>query len=206
MSDNIEFETEDYAANANLDNSELIQGQQATADVSFLNGEPCTNGDCQNRATEAEVAWVKLVSAIPVAGQASYLKCVAIGTAAPSQEEVQNMVGQIRPSDPDKFALQELAYKWRNVGYDFADNEQTAVAPILRTRLSELANGWQGDDFDGFAEQMEAVFANCEQIAADIGDGTSGMSGLLEQKASEIFALQGSESGELPYPAPQYWT
>ncbi|MCH7233133.1 hypothetical protein L0U85_20065, partial [Glycomyces sp. L485] len=192
MSDNIEFKTEDYAGNANLDNSELIQGQQNTADASFLGGDPCTNSDCQNTATEAEGAWVKLVSAIPVAGQAAYLKCVAIGTAAPSQEEVQNMVGQVRPSDPDNYALRTVSQRWMEFYQQFSKNPETSVAPILRTKLGELANGWQGDDFDGFAEQMETVFANCEQIAADIGDGTSGMSGLLEQKASEIFALQGS--------------
>ena len=76
----------------------------------------------------------------------------------------------------------------------------------LRTGLTELSDGWQGRDFDAFAEQMEAVFANCEQIAADIGDGTTGMSGLLNQKSDEIYALQGGDSHELPYPAPQYWT
>ncbi|WP_199034299.1 hypothetical protein [Glycomyces salinus] len=32
------------------------------------------------------------------------------------------------------------------------------------------------------------------------------MAGLLEQKAAEIYALQGGDSHELPYPAPQYWT
>ncbi|WP_460543092.1 hypothetical protein [Glycomyces halotolerans] len=71
--------------------------------------------------------------------------------------------------------------------------------------MEDLANGWQGDDFDAFADQMETVFANCERITADIGDQSSGMVGLLNQKSDEIYALQGGDSHELPYPAPQYW-
>jgi hypothetical protein len=205
MGDNIEFETEEYAGNADLEGQEAIDGQQSMADGAYLGSDPCTNGDCQNKHNPAEDAWVKLVSAIPVAGQISNLKCVATGTAAPSQDEVQSLVAQIRPADPDKYALKEIALKWGMFNNDFADNEGTAVAPILRSKLTELSNGWQGNDFDAFAEQMEAVFANCEQIAADIGTETTGMVGLLNQKGDEIYNLQGGGSGELPYPAPQYW-
>ncbi|MCC3763588.1 hypothetical protein K3N28_10940 [Glycomyces sp. TRM65418] len=201
MSD-IEFATEDHA---DLTGQDAINSQQASADGAYLSGDPCTNGDCQNTHNPAEDAWVKLVSAIPVAGQISSLKCVATGTAAPSQEEVQSLVAQIRPADPDKYALKEIAAKWLLFNNDFSVNEGTAVEPILRSKLSELANGWQGSDFDAFAEQMEAVFANCAQIASDIGTETTGMAGLLNQKGDEIYNLQGAGSGELPYPAPQYW-
>ncbi|MFG3339718.1 hypothetical protein [Glycomyces sp. NPDC048151] len=204
MSD-IEFETEEYAGNGELEGQEAVDGQQASADGAYLSGAPCGNGDCQNTHNPAEDAWVKLVSAIPVAGQVANLKCVATGTAAPSQEEVQSLVSQIRPPDPDKYALKEVALKWLLFNNDFSINEGTAVEPILRSKLTELSNGWQGNDFDAFAEQMEAVFANCEQIASDIGTETTGMAGLLNQKGDEIYNLQGAGSGELPYPAPQYW-
>src|SRR5690625_745399 len=53
---------------------------------------------------------------------------------------------------------------------------------------------------------METVFVNCERIADDIGGESSGLVGLLNQKSDEIYALQGGGCGELPYPAPQYWT
>jgi hypothetical protein len=203
MSDNIEFGTETYGG---MTGSEAIASQDTAANNSLLSGDGCTNGDCQNRSNPAEEAWVKLVSAIPVAGQIQSFKCVAGGVAAPSQEEVQSMVSQIRPFDSDKYALEEISEHWRAFNYDFSSNEGTAVEPILRSKLQELSNGWQGNDFDAFAEQMEAVFANCAQIAADIGDEASGMVGLLKQKADEIYNLQGGASGELPYPAPQYWT
>ncbi|MEU5153355.1 hypothetical protein [Glycomyces sp. NPDC021274] len=205
MGDDIEFQTEDYAGNGDLAGQDAIDGQQSMVDGAYLGGDPCPNGDCQNTHNPAEDAWVKLVSAIPVAGQISNLKCVATGIAAPSQDEVQSLVAQIRPADPDKYALKEIALKWGMFNNDFADNEATAVAPILRSKLTELSNGWQGNDFDAFAEQMEAVFANCEQIASDIGTETTGIIGLLNQKGDEIYSLQGGGSGELPYPAPQYW-
>lgn len=204
MSD-IEFETEDYAGNADLSGQDAIDGQQSSANGAYLSGDPCGNGDCENTSNPAEEAWVKLVSAIPVAGQIANLKCVATGTAAPSQDEVQSLVAQVRPSDPDKYALSTIQEKWTEFRRAFAIDEGTAVEPILKSKLTELSNGWQGNDFDAFAEQMEAVFANCEQIKADIGDDTSGIAGLLKQKSDEIYNLQGGASGELPYPAPQYW-
>lgn len=204
MSD-IEFQTEDYAGNGDLAGQEAIDGQQSSADGMYLSGDPCPNGDCENTHNPAEDAWVKLVSAIPIAGQLGTLKCIAAGVAAPSQEEVQSLVGQIRPADSDKYALQTIATKWWDFNNSFSNDPETAVALILRSKLTELTNGWQGNDFDAFAEQMETVFANCELIQADIGDGTTGMTGLLNQKSDEIYALQGGGSGELPYPAPQYW-
>ncbi|WP_156926176.1 hypothetical protein [Glycomyces arizonensis] len=203
MGDNIEFETDTYGG---MEGSEAIAQQQSTANSALLNGAPCSNGDCTNTSNPAEEAWVKLVSAIPVAGQVESFKCVAGGTAAPSPEEVQSLVYQIRPTDGDKYALRTLADKWFNFNYDFSENPDSAVAPILDTKLGHLSDGWQGDDFDAFAEQMETVFSNCERIAADIGNDSSGMIGLLKQKADEIYALQGGDSHELPYPAPQYWT
>src|SRR5690606_17734605 len=177
-----------------MEGAEAIGQQELSADLTLLSGAACSNGSCTNTSNPAEEAWVKLVSAIPVAGQVKSFKCVAGGTAAPSPEEVQSLVSQIRPTDGDKYALREISRIWREFNNDFSQNPQTAVEPILRSKLSELANGWQGDDFDGFAEQMETVFANCEQIKADIGDESSGMVSLLKQKSDEIFALQGGPS------------
>jgi hypothetical protein len=202
MSDNIDFGAEAYQS---MDSWSATSESQTSADTSFLSGAPCSNGDCENKENPAEEAWVKLVSAIPVADQVQNLKCVAQGTAAPSPEEVQSLVSQIRPDLPNNYALQSIAELWRDFQNSFSVDPATAVAPILRSKLSALSEGWQGGDFDAFAEQMEVVFANCEQIASDIGNGTTGMSGLLRQKGDEIYALQGAASGELPYPAPQYW-
>ncbi|GAA2301921.1 hypothetical protein GCM10009853_068040 [Glycomyces scopariae] len=202
MGDEIEFAAETYGG---MEGATASGGVQ-TAEQSYLvTGDSCSDSGCTNRQSPAEVAWIKLVSAIPVSGQVESFQCVPGGTAAPTPAEVQSMVAQIRPSEGDDYALRTIAEKWTTAQFDFAANESTAVAKILRTMLTDLANGWQGSDFDAFAEQMETVFTNCEQISAEVGDGSAGMSGLLNQTADEIYALQGGDSHELPYPAPQYW-
>lgn len=202
MGDEIEFAGESYGG---IEETGASGGTQTAEQHYLVTGDACSDPACTNRQGPAEVAWIKLVSAIPVAGQAQSFQCVPAGTATPTPQEVQSLVAQVRPQNGDDYALRTIAEKWTTIHFDFAANESTAVAPILRSKLSELANGWQGSDFDAFAEQMETVFANCEQIAAEIGEGSSGMSGLLNQKADEIYALQGGDSRELPYPAPQYW-
>ncbi|MQM26404.1 hypothetical protein [Glycomyces albidus] len=201
MSD-IEFAAETYGGVAG---QEAVNGQDASATAVYRSQAPCSNPSCTNTNTTFEEAWIKLVSAIPVTGQIQRFTCVAVGTAAPTPEEVRGLVAQVRPDDEDRFALREISRHWMTFNQRFAIDDNEAVGKILEQKLTELSNGWQGTDFDAFAEQMETVFANCAQIQADIGDNTSGLIGLLEFKAEEIFALQGGESYELPYPAPQYW-
>src|SRR5690606_22704908 len=165
-----------------MEGAEAIGQQELSADLTLLSGAACSNGSCTNTSNPAEEAWVKLVSAIPVAGQVKSFTCVAAGTAAPSPEEVQSLVAQIRPSDGDRYALRTIADKWLAFRRDFAVNEDSAVEKVLHSKIKELENGWQGDDFDAFQEQMETVFNNCAQIAEDIGGADSGMVGLLNQK------------------------
>ncbi|WP_344488103.1 hypothetical protein [Glycomyces endophyticus] len=198
----IEFAGEAYGG---VTGQNEIDGQDASADAVYRSRTPCSNSSCTNTDTTFEEAWIKLVSAIPVIGQVQRFTCVAAGTAAPTPEEVRGLVAQVRPQNEDKLALREISRHWAEFNRLFAVDESEAVAKILDQRLTELSNGWQGSDFDAFAEQMETVFTNCAQIQTDIGDNTSGLIGLLEYKAEEIFALQGGESYELPYPAPQYW-
>lgn len=198
----IEFAGETYGG---VTGQEEISGQDASANAVYRNRTPCSNSSCTNTNTTFEEAWIKLVSAIPVTGQVQRFTCVAAGTAAPTPEEVRGLVAQVRPMNEDDLALREISRHWIEFNQQFALDENEGVAKVLDQKLTELANGWQGEDFDAFAEQMETVFANCAQIQADIGDNTSGLIGLLEFKAEEIFALQGGESYELPYPAPQYW-
>ncbi|THV42264.1 hypothetical protein [Glycomyces buryatensis] len=197
MSDSTEVTAENYSG---------LGTDEGGSTASYLNPASCDHGDCQNGNDPAEEQWVKLVSAVPVSGQVESFVCVAEhGIAAPSQEEVQQLVGEIRGPDGDKHALRTIGEAWSMFRQDFAIKEDTAVEPILKTELTKLSDGWQGDDFDGFAEQMATVFANCEQIKNDLGDESTGLIGLLFLTSDSILALQGGDSRELPYPAPKYW-
>ncbi|MDA1361727.1 hypothetical protein O1R50_19015 [Glycomyces luteolus] len=187
------------------DNSADFEYQRMDAEALFLSGAPCPHATCQNTENPAETAWIKLVSAIPEVGQVNNLTVVTTGTAAPSQDAIQSLVSQVRPDNPDNYALRAISSHWQTFKDGFDTDPTTGIAPILKAGLRTLSEHWQGDDFDAFAEQVEVVMGNCASICDDIGDLSSGAVGLLEQKADEFYGLQGGSSGELPYPAPLYW-
>ncbi|MEU6246698.1 hypothetical protein [Glycomyces sp. NPDC047010] len=195
---------EEYENNA-PDDSTVVEYQRRDADALFLSGEPCGYANCQNGPNEAEDAWIKLVSAIPIAGQVQMLTVETKGTPAPSQDSIRNLVAEVRPDDPDKYALRMVSEHWQTFKNDFDTDPANGIAPTLKSALRSLSETWKGTDFDAFAEQVEIVLANCASVCDDIGDATTGAVGLLEQKADEFFGLQGGDSGELPYPAPLYW-
>ncbi|MQM26541.1 hypothetical protein, partial [Glycomyces albidus] len=187
------------------DDSTVVEYQRRDAEALFLSGQPCGYANCQNQYNEAETAWIKLVSAIPIAGQVQMLTVETKGTPAPSQASIRNLVAEVRPDDPDKYALRTVSVHWQEFKDAFDTDPGNGIAPMLKSALRTLSDTWKGDDFDAFAEQVEIVLGNCASICEDIGDATSGAVGLLEQKADEFFGLQGGDSGELPYPAPLYW-
>ncbi|WP_051703780.1 hypothetical protein [Glycomyces sp. NRRL B-16210] len=198
-----EFKAEEYA-NAEMTES-VTTPLERDANSEFLTWIACKDGDCTNTENPAEEAWVKLMSAIPVEDQVSNLTCASTGFPNPSPAEIQSLVTKIRPTDPDRFAIRAIEDEWKIFKQDFADNAETGVAGNLKAGLTDLIEGWQGEDFDAFSDQLDIVLANCEKIAADIGDLGGGIVQLLDQKWREIYALQGGASGALPYPAPLYW-
>ncbi|MCD0442279.1 hypothetical protein LO763_01395 [Glycomyces sp. A-F 0318] len=196
---------EEWDQGAAPDDSTIVEYQRLDAEALFLSGRPCSDPKCQNVHNPAEDAWIKLVSAIPVAGQVAGLTVVTTGTPAPSQDDIRTLVNEVRPDSPDKYALREISTHWQGFKAEFDTDPETGVAPNLKAGLRILSEHWKGDDFDAFAEQVEVVIGNCATVCDDIGDATSGAVGLLEQKADEFYGLQGGDSGELPYPAPLYW-
>lgn len=199
------YEREEWEGGAAPDNSAEFEYQRMDAEALFLSGAPCPHATCENRENPAEAAWIKLVSAIPEAGQVNNLTVVTAGTAAPGQDAIQSLVSQVRPDNPDNYALRAISTRWQEFKDGFDTDPTTGIAPMLKAGLRDLSEHWQGDDFDAFAEQVEVVMANCASVCDDIGDLSSGAVGLLEQKADEFYGLQGGASGELPYPAPLYW-
>jgi hypothetical protein len=199
------YEREEWEGGAAPDNSAEFEYQRMDAQALFLSGAPCPHATCENRENPAEAAWIKLVSAIPEAGQVNNLTVVTAGTAAPGQDAIQSLVSQVRPDNPDNYALRAISTRWQEFKDGFDTDPTTGIAPMLKAGLRDLSEHWQGDDFDAFAEQVEVVMANCASVCDDIGDLSSGAVGLLEQKADEFYGLQGGASGELPYPAPLYW-
>ncbi|PRY60400.1 hypothetical protein [Glycomyces artemisiae] len=155
----------------------------------------CSAGDCPHPvAHPAEEDWVQLASAVPVEGQSARLKPRCEGMAYPTEDDFRAAVNAVRPEDPDAFSLQRLRSGWtEEVG------ERIASWPDrMRSKLASLAEGWAGDDFDALAEQADAARALVEGVLDDVEAAAAE----LERRESAIYALQGGDSGEIPYPAP----
>src|SRR5690606_37935614 len=141
------YETEEYtdvttaapsSTNAFGDTSALEYGGERAG---------CTAGACPHPvAHPAEAEWEQLVSAVPTEGQLHRFKPRCEGMSYPTEDDFRAAIGAVRPLDPDAFSLSRLRIGWQE--------EVAAVLAewpgLIRTRLTGLAEGWAGEDFDLF--------------------------------------------------------
>ncbi|MEU5872373.1 hypothetical protein AB0A73_12550 [Glycomyces sp. NPDC047369] len=155
----------------------------------------CTAGACPHpMAHPAEADWEQLVSAVPVEGQLGRFKPRCEGMSYPTEDDFRSAVAAVRPLDPDSFSLQRLRTGWtEEVAAVLAD-----WPGLMRTNLAALAAGWAGTDFDAFNEQADQVKALVQGVVDDIEDTAAE----LKNREEALYALQGGDSGEIPYPAP----
>ncbi|WP_335989540.1 hypothetical protein [Glycomyces sp. MUSA5-2] len=155
----------------------------------------CTAGACPHpMAHPAEADWEQLVSAVPVEGQLGRFKPRCEGMSYPTEDDFRSAVAAVRPLDPDSFSLQRLRTGWtEEVAAVLAD-----WPGLLRTNLAALAAGWAGADFDAFNEQADQVKTLVQGVLDDIEDTAAE----LKNREEALYALQGGDSGEIPYPAP----
>ncbi|GAB3656124.1 hypothetical protein [Glycomyces tarimensis] len=198
MAEEDEFERTPY---------EEVQGGQSGSE--FQNAENdlrvnpyCGTGECTNDAEDpAEEAWIRLMSAVPQANQITSIRAAREGTMLlPPGETIQSMVASLRPQPEADYALDTIRDKWTEF-YGLFES----IPGILETSLSTLADGWKGDDYDGFEEQAQIVVRNCKTIMKDIAgeDGNGGIVKILDDKQSEIFDQQGGTA--IVYPAPKFF-
>ncbi|MEU5153097.1 hypothetical protein [Glycomyces sp. NPDC021274] len=198
MSEEDQFERTDYG--------KLNEGQSSadftTAQNDLKVAPQCSHDACTNAVEDpAEPAWVKLMSAVPVATQIDSLKASREGTMMlPEGKTIQSMVASIRPQPEADYALDTIRDEWVEFQEAFA-----SIAPKLKEGLASLSGFWKGDDFDAFEEQAETVLKNCKTVSGDIAgeDGNGGVVKLLDDKQAEIFEQQGGTS--CVYPAPKFY-
>ncbi|MFG3339972.1 hypothetical protein [Glycomyces sp. NPDC048151] len=198
MSEEDEFERAEYG--------KLEEGQSSAEYTTSLNelkvSPQCSHDACTNAAEDpAEPAWVKLMSAVPVAAQIDSLKAAREGTMMlPEGKSIKSMVSSIRPQPEADYALDTIRDQWVEFQEAFA-----SISPKLKEGLATLSGFWKGDDFDAFEEQAETVLKNCTTISGDIAgeDGKGGVVKLLDDKQAEIYEQQGGTS--CVYPAPKFY-
>ncbi|GAB3656092.1 hypothetical protein [Glycomyces tarimensis] len=158
----------------------------------------CSTAECGNpTAHPAEVPWQQLVSAVPVEDQLYRLRPRVEGMSYPTEEDFRAAVAAVRPEHADEHSLARLRNGWtEEVAGKLADWSER-----IRGNLTGLSEGWSGTDFEAF----ERVCTETRELVDDILDDVDTTVAQLQATEEQIYTLQGGDSGEIPYPAPQFW-
>ncbi|WP_025272900.1 hypothetical protein [Haloglycomyces albus] len=164
----------------------------------LLNIGSCKNGDCENiEDSEAEDAWLRLMSAIPVKNQEIQMRSSEM--KMPSGWTVTEFVNQLRPAEQNDYSIEHIREKWG----DFFDTLSPSESE-LKQKLKDIDDNWTGDDADAFADQVEGLVDDLKRLTAEIGgeNKDDGMIENLRQRETTIASMQGGEGSEgTPYPA-----
>lgn len=162
-------------------------------------GRPaCSNPNCGNPTEHpAELDWQQLVSAVPVAGQLYRLRPKEAGMAFPTEADFRAAVAAVRPERADAHSLERLRGAWtEQVAGRLSDWSER-----IRSNLNGLAEGWSGTDFEAF----EAACTQTRELVDDLIDDIDATVSSLQSTEESLYSIQGGGSGEIPYPAPQFW-
>ncbi|PRY60855.1 WXG100 family type VII secretion target [Glycomyces artemisiae] len=158
----------------------------------------CSNAACGNAtAHPSEQAWQQLVSAVPVERQLFRLRPKESGMAYPTEADFRDAVAAVRPAEADAHSLARLRAAWT----DDVSGRLADWSERIRSNLADLAEGWSGTDFDAF----EAACGQTRELVEDLIDDVDATVASLQATEDALYAIQGGDSGEIPYPAPQFW-
>ncbi|MEV3938327.1 WXG100 family type VII secretion target [Glycomyces sp. NPDC049804] len=162
-------------------------------------GRPaCSNPNCGNPTEHpAELDWQQLVSAVPVEGQLYRLRPKEAGMAFPTEADFRAAVAAVRPERADAHSLERL----RNAWTDQVSGRLADWSERIKSNLNGLAEGWSGADFEAF----ESACAQTRELVEDLVDDVDATVANLQSTEESLYSIQGGDSGEIPYPAPQFW-
>jgi uncharacterized protein YukE len=158
----------------------------------------CSNAACANPTEHpAEAGWQQLMSAVPVERQLYRLRPKESGMSFPTEADFRAAVGAVRPEYADAHSLERLRLAWtEDVAGRLADwSEQ------IRSNLNGLAEGWSGTDFEAF----ESTCTQTRELVDALLDDIDATAANLQSTEEALYSIQGGDSGEIPYPAPQFW-
>ncbi|MEU6246670.1 hypothetical protein [Glycomyces sp. NPDC047010] len=158
----------------------------------------CSNPACGNAtAHPSEQGWQRLVSAVPVERQLFRLRPKDSGMAYPAEADFRDAVAAVRPAQADAHSLARLRGAWT----DDVSGRLADWSERIRSNLADLAEGWSGADFDAF----ETACGQTRDLVEDLIDDVDATVASLQTTEDALYAIQGGDAGEIPYPAPQFW-
>ncbi|WP_133884110.1 hypothetical protein [Glycomyces sp. NRRL B-16210] len=158
----------------------------------------CSNPECANPTVHpAETGWQQLASAVPVERQLYRLRPKEAGMSFPTEADFRTAIAAVRPEYADAHSIERLRGAWtEQVAGRLADWSER-----IKSHLTDLSEGWAGTDFESF----ETACTQTREMVDDLIDDIDGTVANLQSTEDSLYAIQGGDSGEIPYPAPQFW-
>ncbi|THV30113.1 WXG100 family type VII secretion target [Glycomyces paridis] len=158
----------------------------------------CSNAACENPTEHpGEAGWQRLVSAVPVERQLYRLRPKEAGMSFPTEADFRTAVAAVRPEYADAHSIERL----RNAWTDSVAGRLADWSERIKSNLTDLSEGWAGADFESF----EAACTQTRELVEDVIDDIDATVGSLQSTEDSLYSIQGGDSGEIPYPAPQFW-
>lgn len=158
----------------------------------------CSNANCGNPVEHpAEKDWQQLMSAVPVERQLYRLRPKEAGMAFPTEADFRAAVAAVRPEYADAHSLEHLRNAWN----DQVTGKLADWSERIKSNLNDLAEGWSGTDFEAF----ESACTQTRELVDDLVDDIDATVSNLQSTEEALYSIQGGDSGEIPYPAPQFW-
>ncbi|WP_026932081.1 hypothetical protein [Glycomyces tenuis] len=160
--------------------------------------QPCTNGDCpyaDDPRHYQEETWIELMSPVPKVHQSITLE-PSPGVAQPNPLIFEEIRDALRPLGIAAHSIEAVRFGWEQLHEALKDTPNR-----LSSKLVDLSQEWEGDDFDAFAEQVEIAGSNLTEALDEIDTAKVE----LQYLEDRIYADQGGDSCEIPFPAPDVW-
>ena len=158
----------------------------------------CGHDECDIPGkTDAETAWEELMAPIPDADVVFRVPAEANKYYYPNESTFAHVMGAVRPEGSDNHAIGRISGAWGHVGRV----QLQAIYDDLQTAIRNLANSWEGDDFDSLSDAMDETLTMITNTQDKIDDLTSE----LDETAQAIRNRQGLTGGETPFPPAQLY-
>ncbi|QSB05291.1 hypothetical protein [Natronoglycomyces albus] len=170
-----------------LDSTELL-----------LSSNSCSLDGCTLARNPADQAWIELMSAIPKEDSlVRDLHTAPSSAVMPSEHMFNDIVSLLRPDNGERHAMESISKLWRDEIADSLYDDADSLEAVLK----DASHAWHGADFDSLHEHIQ----QCLNALRTTGEHADLVSAELYEQSETIHTLQGGDSGEIPFPAPQFF-